>query len=113
MLSITGQYLADLIATAIQMTISLRRHKLDLSAVTKDEVIDFIISIPYFDLRLKDFILGNLPEQYVIIEADWEIEFIKKCRAWSLSLQWLQDDIAVLNSIYGFVDNNNLLTLPN
>ena len=57
-----------------------------------EEVLSFIHSIPYFDTRLKDFIIGQMSERTIIISQNWENEFIIKCRAWAESFEWLHGD---------------------
>jgi len=98
MQSITKEYLTDIISRLMQHTIHIHRQTgSNLSfydtqknwPVTDEEIVEFIFMIPYFDIRLKDFLLGNVMEQTVIISQSWEIEFIKKCMLWSESAQWL------------------------
>ena len=94
--SITKEYLVELIFKKISDTIDIhrmsKRHLFDYrpcSLPTEDEVMDFIISIPYFDDKLKDFLIGNLGESTIIISQSWENEFIIKTRLWTESVEWL------------------------
>ena len=95
--SITKDYLAEIIFKKTSETIDRRReskqHQFDKEpypGATDEEVLDFIISIPYFDEKLKDFLLGNLAEETIIISQAWENEFIKKVILWRESFEWLQ-----------------------
>ncbi len=97
--SITKEYLADIIFRMINKTIEIHRSskRYDLqfenySEATTEDVLEFIHSIPYFDTRLKDFIIGHLSERTIIISQAWENEFIIKCRAWAESFEWLYGD---------------------
>ena len=94
--SITKEYLVELIFKKISDTIDIhrmsKRHLFEYqpcSLPTEDEVMDFIISIPYFDDKLKDFLIGNLGESTIIISQSWENEFIIKTRLWTESVEWL------------------------
>ncbi|MBC7688652.1 MAG: hypothetical protein H7211_10785 [Aquabacterium sp.] len=94
--SITKDYLAEIIFKKISETIDQYRekkqHQFDnepYPGATDEEVLDFILSIPYFDNKLKDFLLGNLAEETIIISQAWEIEFIKKTMLWRDSFEWL------------------------
>jgi hypothetical protein len=94
--SITKDYLTEIIFKKISETIDkhreTRRHQFDnepYPGATDEEVLDFIISIPYFDDKLKDFLIGNLVESTIIISQSWENEFIKKTRLWAESFDWL------------------------
>ena len=81
---------------------------------TEDEMLDFICSIPYFDEKLKDFLLGNLEEQNIIISQAWEIQFIKQCTLWSESFEWQHGDNSFLSDAHlnTIKNDKNLLTLP-
>lgn len=99
MQSITKAYLIDIIYRMINESIQLHRqskhnnHYNEVYPVaTDEEMIDFIVTIPYFDIDLKDFLLGNVKEETVIISQSWEIEFIKKCTIWAKSYEWLEGD---------------------
>ncbi|MGG9970586.1 hypothetical protein ACQ33O_02230 [Ferruginibacter sp. SUN002] len=104
MTSITSDYLINIIDRCISTTISQRRTNLnkyempEATVATDEEILDFIISIPYFDTKLKDFIIGNLPMQAVIISQTWENEFIKKCMEWRGSKEWMHTDVSSFNS---------------
>jgi hypothetical protein len=96
MQSITAEYLTGIITKYVSKTICVRRN---LPAEyfnpkevrpTNDEISDFILSIPYFDERLKDFLFGNLAETAIIISQIWEIEFIKRCDNWANNEEWLK-----------------------
>lgn len=99
MQSITKSYLTDIIYRMINKSIQVHRksknndHYNDVYPVaTDEEMIDFIVTIPYFDVDLKDFLLGNVKEETLIISQSWEIEFIKKSTAWAKSYEWLEGD---------------------
>ncbi len=99
MQSITKNYLTDIIYRMISKSIELHRKSKNndhYNAICKvamdEEMIDFIVTIPYFDVDLKDFLLGNVKEETVIISQSWETEFIKKCTAWARSYEWLEGD---------------------
>jgi len=98
MQSITKEYLIELIGRLAYETIHIQRESKPAMLsdynhakhfATNEEIVDFICTIPFFDERLKDFLLENIPEQTIIISQSWEIEFIKKCIAWSRSHEWL------------------------
>ena len=96
MKSITKDYLNETIHRMITENILVyRQAKKDrfyyepFPVATDEEILDFIHSIPYFDIRLKDFLIGNCGEETIIISQTWEIEFIKKCRLWCESFEWL------------------------
>lgn len=99
MQSITKTYLIDTIYRMINTSIQMHRQSKNSShynevypVATEEEMIDFIVTIPYFDIDLKDFLLGNVKEETVIISQSWEIEFIKKCTIWATSYEWLEGD---------------------
>jgi hypothetical protein len=95
MTSITVEYLVDIIVRQVGKTIALRRNnpaeKLmpEYCEATDEEIVDFIFSIPYFDIKLKDFLLGNVDLHNIIISQTWENEFIKKCSHWAEDMHWL------------------------
>mgnify|MGYP000846103509 CR=1 FL=1 len=117
MTSITGDYLVSIIERCVNTTIYLRRNisiesvSNETIAVTDEEIVDFIVSIPYFDTKLKDFIVGNESDQTIISQA-WENEFIKKCIAWATNEDWLRNNISFVKNIYNTEKNKNALTLP-
>src|SRR5215203_2684064 len=94
--SITKDYLTEIIFKKIAGNINFHRQSKrhlgsmeHASVPTDEEVLDFIISIPYFDDRLKDFLIGNLGETTIIISQSWENEFIIKAKLWADSMDWL------------------------
>ncbi len=119
MKSITRIYLASIIYIVIHKN-SLR--DLDTSeeelfgnyyyASTDEKVLDFILSIPYFDEGLKDFIVGNLKEQSVIITTEWEDEFIDKCFLWAESTGWTKRLETILNKLLRNNEPVAVLKLP-
>ncbi|MCW3091082.1 MAG: hypothetical protein JWP81_2151 [Ferruginibacter sp.] len=119
--SITKEYLTGIIFKKISETIDKRResrkHQFDnepYPGATDEEVLDFIISIPYFDAKLKDFLLGNLLEDTIIISQSWENEFIKNTVLWAGNFEWLFGNDYFLNDSHNKkTDNENaFLTLP-
>ena len=109
--SITKEYLVEIIFKKISDSIDIhrmsKRHLFNYepcSLPTEDEVMDFIISIPYFDDKLKDFLIGNLGESTIIISQSWENEFIIKTRLWTESVEWLHGNdhflkTSILNNV--------------
>lgn len=97
MISVTGEYLVNIIERHIAATISKRRDagKEDElgknSSLTDEEVADFLLSIPYFDEGVKNFILGNGNEKTMIVSQAWEIAFILRTKKWAGSESWLQN----------------------
>ncbi|MEP7106608.1 MAG: hypothetical protein ABI760_01475 [Ferruginibacter sp.] len=121
MISITKDYLTYIIFKKISETIDIyresKRHQFDnepYPGATDEEVLDFIISIPYFEEKLKDFLLGNLGVETIIIGQTWEIEFIKKTRLWAESFEWLyENDYFLIEAhISGIKRDKMFLTLP-
>ena len=119
--SITKDYLAGIIFKKTSETIDIhresKRHQFDnepYPGATDEEVLDFIISIPYFDERLKDFLLGNLIEDTIIISQSWENEFIKNTLLWAESFEWLHGNDYFLSEahISGINKEGMFLTLP-
>ncbi|MDB5203150.1 MAG: hypothetical protein JWQ27_2559 [Ferruginibacter sp.] len=107
MKSITKIYLAEIIYRCINETISLHREAKRNSfyvtafpTATDEEVLDFVHSIPYFDVRLKDFLLGQLIEDTIIISQSWELEFMKKTRLWAESFEWLHGSYYYLSDAH-------------
>jgi hypothetical protein len=120
MQSITKEYLLDIIQKKMNVTIHLHRkqnpHSLNLSLFSKAtamEVQEFILSIPYFDTGLKNF-LTSTGEQQTIISQTWELEFVKKCELWLGSYEWLYGKPYFLNNVYSNNKGNGKthLTLP-
>ncbi len=95
MQSITKTYLIDIISRAVNKTIWARRASQNPScyvhcaAVNEQEVNDFIQSIPYFDEKLKAFLLDK-NDNATIISQSWETTFIIKSKSWAESNIWLQ-----------------------
>ena len=121
MIAVTGEYLINIIERRVNQTIGLRRN---LSATellvepllyaTNEEIADFILSIPYFDERLKNFILGFLTEQTIIISQSWEIAFIVRTGRWAESDEWLHGDfrLSMGSSANQQMSSTDFLTLP-
>lgn len=121
MIAITKDYLADIIFRLINKTIETHRQSKandgsyeKYPVATDLEILDFIQSIPYFDVKLKDFIAGNLTEVTIIISQAWEIEFFKKAKLWAESFEWLQGNDYFLTDahINSIKSNEAFLTLP-
>ena len=119
--SITKDYLAEIIFRKISETIDIHRQSKKYQTdnepyqiATDAEVLDFIISIPYFDDKLKDFLIGNLVEHTIIISQSWENEFIKKTKLWVESFEWLHGDNKFFNATSSSEANKEgvFLTLP-
>ena len=117
--SITKDYLAEIIFKKISDNINIhrksKRHLVNYhfsSVPTDDEVLDFIISIPYFDDRLKDFLIGNLGETTIIISQSWENEFIIKTRLWAESVEWLHGNDNFLKDVNLNNKERKYLSLP-
>ncbi len=104
--SITKDYLTEIIFKKTSETIDRRReskqHQFDNEpylGATDEEVLDFIISIPYFDEKLKNFLLGNLEDETIIISQAWENEFIKKTKLWGEGFEWLHGNDNFLSEV--------------
>ena len=119
--SITKEYLTEIIFKKISETIDQHReskqHQFDnepYPGATDEEVLDFIITIPYFDRKLKDFLLGNLSENTIIISQAWENEFIKNTQLWAESFEWLHGNDYFLSEahISGINKERVFLRLP-
>ena len=119
--SITKVYLTEIIFKKISVTIDKYRESKQQQfdnepypGATDEEVLDFIITIPYFDSRLKDFLLGNLTENTIIISQGWENEFIKNTRLWAESFEWLHGSNYFLSEAHvsSINKNQSFLTLP-
>lgn len=121
MISVTSEYLVNLIERQVNRTIALRRkHASEPQAaesnpdVSNEELADFILSIPYFDERIKHFILGISNERTIIISQSWEIAFMIRARKWSETDDWLNGAFR-LSMTPGRDDlkaNADFLTLP-
>lgn len=121
MKAITRDYLTDMIQRCINKTIDVHRKSKKkffsydkYPVATDEEVLDFISSIPYFDLRLKDFLVGNLPDETIIISQAWEIEFIKKSQLWAQSYEWVEGNEYYLTDahIRSLKSDISFLSLP-
>lgn len=121
MISITGEYLLTIIERHVNRTIAERRSDptQDFNAeqdnhATNEEIADFILSIPYFDERIKNFILGISNEQTIIISQSWEIAFMVRAGKWAESDDWLHGAFRLSMGIYDDQQkgNDNFLTLP-
>ncbi len=121
MIAVTGEYLINIIERRVNQTIGLRRNLSAAELVaeqflyaTNEEIADFILSIPYFDERLKNFILGFLTEQTIIISQTWEIAFSVRTGRWAESDEWLHCDFRLSMSTLDELQHNNpdFLTLP-
>lgn len=119
--AITKDYLTGIVFKNASETIDKHReskqHQFDnepYPGATDEELLDFIITIPYFDERLKDFLLGNLAEDTFIVSQAWENEFIKKTRLWAGSFEWLQGGDYLLREahINGINKETTFLKLP-
>jgi hypothetical protein len=97
MISVTGEYLVNIIERHIAATISKRRSVEEASIHAKnnllsdEDIADFLLSIPYFDEGVKNFILGNGRETTMIVSQAWEIAFILRTKKWAESESWLQN----------------------
>ena len=121
MISVTGDYLVNIIERHINATIRFRRNSPGIPVendqpviATNEEIADFILSIPYFDNGLKDFILGNSGDQAIIVSQPWEIAFILRSKKWAESEEWLQQAFESAPKFYtGQVKaSNDALKLP-
>ena len=119
--SITKDYLTEIIFKKTSETIDQYRESKQQQfdnapypGATDEEVLDFIITIPYFDVKLKDFLLGNLAENTIIISQAWENEFIKNTRLWAESAEWLQGNNYFLSEaiVIGIDKSKAFLSLP-
>ena len=120
MQSITIAYLTGIILRVVNETIQLRRaaqknhlYYLHYPAVKEDELTDFIQSIPYFDERLKNFLLDKLCDKTIVISQAWENLFIVKSKAWAKSDTWLYTDPIISIGFYPeYNKDKDFLTLP-
>lgn len=119
--SITKDYLTELIFKKISENIDQYRESkqqqfdnVPYPGATDEELLDFIITIPYFDIRLKDFLLGNLAEETIIISQNWENEFRKNTKLWAESFEWLHGNDYFLSEahISGINKDRAYLSLP-
>lgn len=119
--AITKEYLTEIIFKKTSETIDKYRESKQQQfdnepypGATDEEVLDFIISIPYFDQKLKDFLLGNLADNTIIISQTWENEFIKNVKLWAESFEWLHGNDYFLSEAHvsGINKDRKFLTLP-
>jgi hypothetical protein len=118
---VTKSYLTDIIFRTIRPGIQIRRasqsnhlHYLQFSAATNDELWAFIQSIPYFDERLKDFLMGKAGDSNIIISQTWETNFIIRVKQWADSHTWLHTDPIFSIGFYPqyITRGKDFLTLP-
>lgn len=121
MKAITKNYLSDIIYRVINKSIEIHRHSKKnpfyydpFPTATDEEILDFIQSIPYFDVRLKDFLVGNLDDKTIIVSQSWEIEFLKKVLCWAESFEWLHGNDYFLSEAHtsSIKKNAVFLSLP-
>lgn len=119
--SVTKDYLAEIIFKKASENIDQYRESKQQQfdnepypGATDEEVLDFIITIPYFDVNLKDFLLGNLAEVTIIVSQSWENEFIKNTKLWAESFEWLHGNDYFLSEAHtsGINIDKHFLTLP-
>jgi hypothetical protein len=96
---VTKIYLVEIIYRMIDEQIGVHRMARKQPSLlpndappTGEEVLDFIISIPFFDNRLKDFLIGNVPDHAILISANWEQLFIEGTANWCNSAEWLLEE---------------------
>ena len=120
MKAITKEYLTDIIFRTINKSIDIHRNSKKNSfyyepypTATDEEMLDFIHTIPYFDEKLKNFLVGNLYDN-TIISQTWEIEFLKKTLSWAASFEWLHGNDYFLSEahISSIKKHAEFLTLP-
>ena len=118
MKGITRAYLLHLIKDCITVSIHHRRNvsqnyfAKEIVEITEDEMIDFITSIPYYTVELKDFLIGNLSVQVIIISQHWEKDFIAKGITWATDTKWTAADMSFLSNCYKNVVVTDFLSLP-
>ena len=118
MKGITRAYLLYLIKDYIKLTIHHRRNiprnyfVEEVVEITDEEIIDFVISIPYFTVELKDFLMENLSVQMIIISQQWEKDFTRKAVAWATDTRWTTADMSFLSNSYKNTNVTDLLNLP-
>jgi len=118
---VTKTYLTDIILRTLCPGIQKRRasqrnqlHYLQLSAATNDELWAFIQSIPYFDERLRDFLMRKPADTNIIISQTWETNFIIRVKQWADSHTWLHTDPIFSIGFYPqyITKGKDFLTLP-
>ncbi len=119
MISVTGEYLINIIERYVNTTISLRRKGCSNAAVsnnpnaTNEELADFILSVPYLDEKIKNFILEIAAEKTIIISQAWEIAFMLRVARWAENTEWLQGAFRLSMATYNNNKNDQeCLTLP-
>ena len=120
-MAVNVEYLITVIEQYVSRTIGIRRnHSIEklmhelVYNVTNEELADFILSIPYFDERIKNFIIGFSNEQTIIISQSWEIAFIVRTRKWAESDKWLYGafQLSMETHIDQLKGKADFLTLP-
>ncbi len=118
MKAITSVYLMDNVFDVVTGTIEARRiaqqnFYLHDPYASEAEVFDFIQSIPYFNMELKNFIRANSRKIYFIDKA-WETDFIMRLELWAESDEWIYCDFdnAVARYKELVKDNAGFFSLP-
>ena len=102
----------------MKITINYRRNTTgnyfaeEAIEITEDEIMDFIISVPYFTVELKDFLMGNLSVQIIIISQEWEKDFTRKAVAWATNPNWTEADMSFLSDSYRNIKITDFLSMP-
>ena len=102
----------------MKITINYRRKTAEnyfakeTTDVTEEELIDFIAAIPYFTIELKDFLMGNLTVQTIIISQEWEKDFTRKSIAWATNPKWTETDMSFLAKSFREVVIADTLAMP-
>jgi hypothetical protein len=119
MKAVTNIYLFNKLHEIVSSTIALRRNEqfnyfLEPPLASGAEVEDFILSIPYFDEELKNFIAGNLQLKTFVIDNIWEADFILRAELWAQSNDWIRNNLAnsVAKCIALAKANADRLSLP-
>ena len=118
MTGITKAYLLYVINDCMKITIHYRRKTAvnyfakEITDVTEEELIDFITTIPYFSIELKDFLMGNLTVQTIIISQEWEKDFTRKNIAWATDPKWTETDMSFLAKSFREVIITDALEMP-
>jgi len=122
MISVTGEYLINIIERHVNNTICHRRaHSVEKiipecsNGATNEEIADFILSIPFFDEGIKNFILGTSIENTIIISQSWEIAFILRAKKWSECDDWVHGSFRLSmssNAADSLKKDADFLTLP-
>jgi hypothetical protein len=118
MKGITKAYLLYVINDCMKITIHYRRKTAanyfakEITDVTEEELIDFITAIPYFSIELKDFLMGNLTVQTIIISQEWEKDFTRKSIAWVTHPKWTETDMSFLAKSFREVIITDALEMP-